>query len=70
MTWLMRIEGLPRETWEPEAARARQNYQVIAEGAQRIGGAVEEKAKEDLEAAVRLALVDLDDLQGLPLPSQ
>ena len=25
---------------------------------------------EDLEAAVRLALVDLDDLQGLPLPSQ
>lgn len=70
MTWLMRIEGLPRETWEPEAARARQNYQVLAEGAQRIGGATEAKAKEDLEAAVRLALVDLDDLQGLPLPSQ
>ena len=70
MTWLMRIEGLPRETWEPEAARARQNYQVLAESAQKIGGTVEKKAKEDLEAAVRLALVDLDDLQGLPLPSQ
>lgn len=70
MTWLMRIEGLPRETWEPEAARARQNYQVLAESAQKIGGTVEKKAKEDLEAAVRLALVELDDLQGLPLPSQ
>ena len=35
----MRIEGLPRETWEPEAARARQNYQVIAERAQSIAPA-------------------------------
>jgi hypothetical protein len=67
----MRIEGHPREIWEPEANRARQNYQTLAENALENNMPVRaKKAKEDLEAAVRLALVDLDDLQGLPLPSQ
>ena len=71
MTWLMRIEGHPREIWEPEANRARQNYQTLAENAlEKNMPNRAKKAKEDLEAAVRLALVDLDDLQGLPLPSQ
>jgi hypothetical protein len=28
------------------------------------------KHEEDLESAVRLARMDLKDLQGLPLPSQ
>ena len=28
------------------------------------------KAREELESSVRLALVELDELQGLPLPSQ
>jgi hypothetical protein len=71
MTWLMRIEGHPREIWEPEAMRSRQNYQVLAESALKNNMPEKaKKAKEDLEASVRLALVDLDDLQGLPLPSQ
>ena len=71
MTWLMRIEGHPREIWEPEAIRSRQNYQVLAENALKNGQQEKAvKAKEDLEASVRLALVELDELQGLPLPSQ
>ncbi|MFT4547328.1 MAG: hypothetical protein ACI8XO_001314 [Verrucomicrobiales bacterium] len=70
MTWLMRIEGHPREIWEPEALRSRQNYQALAERAEKVGGTKAKSAKQDLEASVRLALVDLQDLQGLPLPSQ
>lgn len=71
MTWLMRIEGHPREIWEPEAIRSRQNYQMLAENALKNGQQEKAvKAKEDLEASVRLALVELDELQGLPLPSQ
>jgi tetratricopeptide (TPR) repeat protein len=71
MTWLMRLEGLSREVWEPEIEAARQNYRLLAEEAEKKGD--EEGAKknrEDLEAAVRLARMDLTELQGLPLPSQ
>ena len=71
MTWLMRLEGLPRDIWEPEIEAARQNYRLLAEEARGSGG--DEKVKghqEDLESAIRLARMDLSDLQGLPLPSQ
>ena len=68
MTWLMRLEGLPREAWEPEIEAARQNYRLLAEGANDAEG--RKKHEEDLESAVRLARMDLSELQGLPLPSQ
>lgn len=68
MTWLMRLEGLPRESWEPEIEAARQNYRLLAEQAKTDEG---RKAREaDLESAVQLARMELQDLQGLPLPSQ
>jgi hypothetical protein len=71
MTWLMRLEGEPRDTWEPEVEAARQNYRLLAEQAEASGDADgARRAREDLEAAVRLARMDLSDLQGLPLPSQ
>lgn len=71
MTWLMRLEGLPRETWEPEVEAARQTYKLLAEQADAAGDAdAAKKHKEDLESAVRLARMDLGELQGLPLPSQ
>jgi hypothetical protein len=71
MAWLMRIEGLPRESWEPEVDRSRQNYRALAEDAEKAGSPeVAKRAKENLESAVRLAQVELDELQGLPLPSQ
>ena len=71
MTWLMRLEGHPRERWEPEVESARQTFALLAEQAQESGNADgAQKHKEDLESAIRLARMDLSDLQGLPLPSQ
>jgi hypothetical protein len=69
MTWLMRLEGLPRELWEPEIEAARQTYRLLAEQAKGDAESAK-KNKQDLEAAIRLARLDLSELQGLPLPSQ
>jgi hypothetical protein len=64
----MRLEGLDRTVWEPEIEAARQNWRLLAEQA------TTDKDKllhqEDLEAAVRLARLEIEDLQGLPLPSE
>lgn len=67
-TWLMRLEGLDRKVWEPEIEAARQNWRLLAERA----SSDSEKTlhQEDLEAAVRLARMEMEDLQGLPLPSE
>ena len=71
MTWLMRLEGQPREKWEPEIDAAQQNYRLLAEQANNNGDQPTLKIRqEDLESAVRLARMDLGELQGLPLPSQ
>ena len=71
MTWLMRLEGLPATKWEPEIESARQNYRMLAETATESGHVnAAKKQKENLEAAIRLARLDLADLQGLPLPNQ
>jgi tetratricopeptide (TPR) repeat protein len=70
-TWLMRLEGLGREEWEPEIDSARATYKLLAEQAQERGDAsLSRKHQEDLESAVRLARMDIGELQGLPLPSQ
>ena len=71
MTWLMRLEGLGQDVWEPEIESARQAYKLLAEQAEKTGDQVAaKKHREDLEAAIRLARMDLGELQGLPLPSQ
>jgi hypothetical protein len=71
MTWLLRLEGQPRERWEPEIEAARQNYTLLAEQAAESGDAGQLKIrKDDIESAVRLARMDIGELQGLPLPSQ
>lgn len=71
MTWLMRLEGQGREVWEPEVESARQNFKMLAEDAVKRGEAkLAKKLAEDLEASIRLARMDLSELQGLPLPSQ
>jgi len=71
MTWLMRLEGAGRADWEPRIESARQTFKLLADesaaaGDEAAGGV----AREDLEAAIRLARMDLTELQGLPLPSQ
>jgi len=71
MTWLMRLEGLPRDEWEPDIEAARQGYRLLAEQADNAGDKTAAmKHREDLEATIRLARMDLGELQGLPLPSQ
>jgi hypothetical protein len=67
-TWLMRLEGLDRTLWEPEIEAARQNWRLLAEQATTESEKV--LHQEDLEAAVRLARLEIEDLQGLPLPSE
>ncbi len=68
MTWLMRLEGLSQDIWEPEIEAARQTYRLLAEEAKSEGAT--RRYTEDLESAVRLARMDPGELQGLPLPSQ
>jgi len=71
MTWLMRLEGLGRDEWEPRIEGARQTLKLLAQEAEQKGDAQElEKTEQDLEAAIRLERMDLTELQGLPLPSQ
>ena len=71
MTWLMRLEGQSPAIWEPEIEAARQNYKLLAEQAAAKGDTAEAQSyRDDLESAIRLARMDLGELQGLPLPSQ
>jgi hypothetical protein len=71
MTWLMRLEGQPKDRWEPEIEAARQTYRLLAVQAEATGDSSSAKNnREDLESVIQLARMDLSDLQGLPLPSQ
>jgi hypothetical protein len=71
LTWLMRLEGEPRSEWEPEIEASRQTYRLLAEQAtDRHDDAATQRHRENLEAAIRLARLDLSELQALPLPSQ
>jgi tetratricopeptide (TPR) repeat protein len=68
-TWVMRLRGEPREHWEPEVEAARQTYRLLAEQAGERGDETAQRGhQEDLETAVRLARMDIDELQGRPLP--
>jgi len=71
MTWLMRLEGLGREEWDPEIEGARQTYRLLAEQAEARGDRVAaDRHRENLESAIRLARMEPGELQGLSLPSQ
>jgi len=67
LTWLLRLEGQPDAKWKPEIEAARQHYKLLAS---RAKPAERKRHLEDLEATIRLARMDLSELQGLPLPSQ
>ena len=71
ITWLMRLEGHSRDAWEPVIESSRQNYYAAAEFAKSEGNQQSaDKLVENLEASIKLARIDLDELQGLPLPNQ
>lgn len=70
-TWLMRLEGLPEAEWKPEIEAARQHYAQLTSDAKKRGDEkMVKRSSEDLESAIRLARLDISELQGLPLPSQ
>jgi tetratricopeptide (TPR) repeat protein len=68
LTWLMRLEGLGREEWEPEIEGARQQYRLLAEEAGQQEETLAQQA--NLESAIRLARMEPGELQGLPIPKQ
>lgn len=71
MTWLMRLEGLSADEWEPEIESARQTYRLLAEQAETAGDRESARRhREDLESAIRLERMDVGELQGLDLPRQ
>ena len=71
MTWLMRLEGRPEEEWRPEIEAARQHYTQIAKEAEDLGdGELASRSAEYLESSIRLARMELRQLQALPLPNQ
>ena len=66
-TWLMRLEGQTREVWEPEIEGARQHFRHLAEQGSRVMTAADQKrCQVSLESAIKLARMDLAELQGLP----
>ena len=67
-TWLLRLEGFDRDVWEPEIEAARQNWRLLAE--QAGDDKVAAQHRQDLEAAIRLERMAMEDLQGMPLPKQ
>ncbi|WP_435015406.1 hypothetical protein TA3x_002944 [Tundrisphaera sp. TA3] len=68
-TWLMKLEGLGRDVWEPEIESARQSYRQLAEEAESAGDAdAAALSREDLESTIRLARMEPGDLQGMAIP--
>lgn len=71
VAWLKRLEGLPRDEWEPHAESARQTWRLLAEEAERRGDtAAAARHGANLEAVIRLTRLDPEQLQGLPIPPQ
>lgn len=65
MTYLMKLESLPKEMWEPEIEAARQEYKLLAQQSQ---GDESQGYAQDLESTIRLARADTDDLTGRAIP--
>jgi len=64
--WLMRLEGAPSEEWMLPVESSRMNFRMLAEGA--ANAKLKSDYKKNLEASIRLAQMDLSELEGLPLP--
>jgi len=71
VAWLKRLEGYGRDDWEPHTESARQTWRRLTEQAESRGDTTAVAAHErDLEAVVRLARMEPDELQGLPIPKE
>lgn len=71
ITWLMRLEGMTRDEWEPEIESSRQILTSLAEEAVACGDdETATRHREDLEASIKLARMDLSELEGEKIPKQ
>ena len=65
----MRLEGASTDEWTVQAENARQHFRLLAEEKLKTDAGAAKPHQEDLEATIRLARMDLSELQGLPLPT-
>ena len=69
--WLMRLEGATTEEWMAETESSRQHFRLLAEQTQsQPTASLAADYQKNLEAVIRLELMDLSELKGLPLPKQ
>ncbi len=68
--WLMRLEGADDEEWYAEATAARQQFRLLAEQQPASISAATSVYHTNLEASIRLALMDEAALKALPLPAK
>ena len=72
--WLMRLELAEKEEWKEPLEKARQNFRLLAEQTAKTDATASENHQKNhqknLEAVVRLARMDLSDVQALPLPKK
>lgn len=66
--WLMRLESAPTEEWTMQVDSARQNFRLLAEDKLSVNPGAAKRHQENLEATIRLARMDLSELEGMPLP--
>jgi hypothetical protein len=69
--WLMRLEGAATEEWMAETESSRQHFRLLAEQSKQNGlASLAADHQKNLEAVIRLELMDLSELKGLALPKQ
>jgi hypothetical protein len=69
--WLMRLEGAEPDEWTRQTEAARQNYRLLAEDSRdHEEKVIMEDYQKNLEATIRLARMDLSELEALPLPEE
>ena len=68
--WLMRLELAEKKEWKEPLEKARQNFRLLAEQTAKADAKTSEDHQNNLEAVVRLARMDLSEVQALPLPKK
>ncbi|MDP7049685.1 MAG: hypothetical protein QF721_09550 [Verrucomicrobiota bacterium] len=68
--WLMRLELAEKKEWKEPLEKARQNFRLLAERTAKTDAKASEDHQKNLEAVIRLARMDLSEVQALPLPKK
>jgi len=68
--WLMRLELAEKKEWKEPLEKARQNFRLLAEQTAKTDTKASGDHQKNLEAVVRLARMDLSEVQALPLPKK